>query len=155
MTLNYFINQNLRLFTITLKLATQTPYLLMKLKNLLTHVYLTPRFRNHHVFRLGLRLFLNKSKRNPMTRVLRPQSYIGELLILLIALIFLPQISMAESTIKPLPQNAQLKRFGSGWECKLGYREESGICASVERPANTYPTSAAHGQRGWDCSRGF
>lgn len=90
-----------------------------------------------------------------MTRVLRPQSNIGELLILLIALIFLPQISMAESTIKPLPQNAQLKRFGSGWECKLGYREESSVCATVERPANTYPTSAAHGQRDWDCSRGF
>lgn len=34
------------------------------------------------------------------------------------------------------PENAQLRRFGGGWECDPGYREREGACAAVAIPEN-------------------
>ena len=62
--------------------------------------------------------------------------------------------SLAQDGTGLPPENAQDRRFASGWDCDLGYRIADGVCVALEMPANAFPTGRSYGT-GWDCQHGF
>jgi hypothetical protein len=60
----------------------------------------------------------------------------------------------AQDGTGPAPDNAQDRRYGSGWDCNPGYRIAEGVCVALEMPANSYPTGRSHGT-GWACQHGY
>jgi len=92
-----------------------------------------------------------------MTRMRRPRATFTRSLVSLILLAVLaaaPGVVLAQGGSGAIPANARAKSYGSGWECKRGYREVDGACAAVKVPANAYPTNKSYG-RGWTCERGY
>jgi hypothetical protein len=61
---------------------------------------------------------------------------------------------VAQSGTGAMPQNAQLRSYGSGWDCDLGYRVDGAECLALDVPENAYPTGRSYGT-GWECYRGY
>lgn len=61
---------------------------------------------------------------------------------------------LAQDGTGPLPQNAQSRSYGGGWDCDLGYRVEGAECLALEIPENAYATGRSYGS-GWACRRGY
>ena len=60
----------------------------------------------------------------------------------------------AQSTAAAIPENASAKRYGTGWECDLGFRQSEENCAAIIVPENAYSTNRSYGL-GWECFHGF
>jgi hypothetical protein len=60
----------------------------------------------------------------------------------------------AQDGIGPMPQNAQSRSYGGGWDCDLGYRVEGAECLTLDIPENAYATGRSYGS-GWACRRGY
>ena len=63
---------------------------------------------------------------------------------LLVASLATPSGVFAQNVSKPdiakaIPANAQPKPYGSGWECKPGFRQGGTACAVIKQPENAYP----------------
>ncbi len=69
----------------------------------------------------------------------------------LIAILMITQPAYAQVTI---PENAQPSEYGSGWQCKPGFRKERDACLAILQPANAYLTGNSY-NKGWACRRGF
>lgn len=65
-----------------------------------------------------------------------------------------PTSVIAKDEAVPMPNNAQAKSYGDGWECIRGFRESKGHCTKINVPSNAYPTRSSYG-RSWACRRGF
>jgi hypothetical protein len=73
---------------------------------------------------------------------------------LLMTLLALPGGALAQDSSKVVPANAQAKQYGSGWECKPGFRRDGAACAAVKLPQNAYLSDDTYG-RGWACKREY
>ncbi len=62
--------------------------------------------------------------------------------------------AIAQDGTGPVPPNAQLRSYGGGWDCNLGYRIDGTVCSQVDVPENAYPTGRSYG-KGWKCRRGY
>lgn len=60
----------------------------------------------------------------------------------------------AQDGTGPIPQNAQARSYGGGWNCVLGYRVDGAECLTIELPENAYATGRSYGT-GWECRRGY
>lgn len=74
------------------------------------------------------------------------------LLALLVTVLAAP--SLAQDGTGPAPENAQDRRYGSGWDCDPGFRIAGGVCVALAIPENAYPTGRSHGT-GWACRHGY
>jgi ATP-dependent RNA helicase RhlE len=70
----------------------------------------------------------------------------------LIAILALP--ALAQDGTGPLPENAEARNYGGGWDCVPGYRVDGAACAAIELPENAYATGRSYGA-GWECRRGY
>jgi hypothetical protein len=70
----------------------------------------------------------------------------------LIAILALP--ALAQDGTGPLPENAEARNYGGGWDCVPGYRVDGAACAAIDLPENAYATGRSYGA-GWECRRGF
>jgi hypothetical protein len=61
---------------------------------------------------------------------------------------------IAQDATGPMPPNAQMRTYGDGWVCDLGYRAAGGECLSLDIPEHAFPTGRSYGT-GWACSRGY
>jgi hypothetical protein len=73
---------------------------------------------------------------------------------LLPTLLALPGGALAQDNSKVVPANAQAKQYGSGWECKLGFRRDGAACVAIKLPANAYLSDDIYGP-GWACKREY
>ena len=71
-----------------------------------------------------------------------------------VALIAIGSPSYAQSQAARMPENAQPKRYGEGWECDRGYRRDGDACLAIIVPENAYATNRTYGT-GWECLHGF
>ena len=62
-------------------------------------------------------------------------------------------VNAQEMSVK-LPANASANKYGTGWFCDPGYREQDGECKAIVIPPNAYATNKSYG-RGWECNRGY
>jgi len=53
-----------------------------------------------------------------------------------------------QDSAKAVPTNARANQFGSGWECKPGFRQEGAACAAIKLPENAYLSDDSFGP-GW------
>jgi hypothetical protein len=60
----------------------------------------------------------------------------------------------AQDGTGPLPNNAEARKYGGGWNCTLGYRVSHAKCIAIEVPENAYATGRSYGT-GWACRRGY
>ncbi len=88
------------------------------------------------------------SRKKPSTNIL------VELWILSILASSVPNFVLAEVNKEILPKNARLKNYGSGWECKAGYRKNGKICDAINVPENAYLKNSSFG-KGWKCNWGY
>lgn len=61
---------------------------------------------------------------------------------------------LAQDGTGAVPQNAEVRSYGGGWDCILGYRVEGVKCVPIDFPENAYATGRSYGS-GWECKRGF
>ncbi len=61
---------------------------------------------------------------------------------------------LAQDGTGPVPQNAETRSFGGGWDCDVGYRVEGVECLAIDVPENAYATERSYGT-GWACRRGY
>ena len=61
---------------------------------------------------------------------------------------------MAQDGTGPMPLNAQVRSYGTGWICNLGYRVDGADCVALDIPEHAYPTGRSYGS-GWECDRGY
>jgi hypothetical protein len=73
---------------------------------------------------------------------------------LLTTLLALSGGAVAQDSSKVVPANAQVKPYGSGWECKPGFRRDGAACAAIKLPANAYLSDDIYGP-GWTCKREY
>ena len=71
-------------------------------------------------------------------------------LMLLLAFVFWRGVAAIQNHAADMPLNAHLKRYGSGWECDRGYRENGAACTAVGAGADAVRTCSgralgAHG----------
>ena len=59
-----------------------------------------------------------------------------------------------QDSSKAVPANARANQFGSGWECKPGFRQEGVACAAIKLPENAYLSDDSFGP-GWACKREY
>jgi hypothetical protein len=50
-----------------------------------------------------------------------------------------------QDSAKAVPTNARANQFGSGWECKPGFRQEGAACAAIKLPENAYLSDDSFG----------
>jgi hypothetical protein len=67
---------------------------------------------------------------------------------LLTTLLALSGGAVAQDSSKVVPANEQAKPYGSGWECKPGFRRDGAACAAIKLPANAYFSDDTYGP-GW------
>ena len=60
----------------------------------------------------------------------------------------------AQEVSRRMPENARSQSYGSGWECKPGYREVNRACTAIKVPAHAFATDVPYGS-GWGCERGY
>jgi hypothetical protein len=73
---------------------------------------------------------------------------------LLPTLLALPSSVLAQDISKVVPANAQAKQYGSGWDCKPGFRRDGAACAAIKLPENAYLSDDTYGP-GWACKREY
>lgn len=61
---------------------------------------------------------------------------------------------VAQDGTGPVPENAEARSYGGGWDCTLGYRVDSEDCVAIDVPENAYATGRTYGS-GWACRRGY
>jgi hypothetical protein len=61
---------------------------------------------------------------------------------------------LAQDGTGPMPENAEARSYGGGWDCDLGYRVEGEECVAIDIPENAYATGRSYGS-GWACRRGY
>lgn len=61
---------------------------------------------------------------------------------------------LAQDGTGSVPENAELRSYGDGWDCALGYQVENAECVEIDVPGNAYPTGWSYGS-GWACHRGY
>src|SRR5262252_5104658 len=69
-------------------------------------------------------------------------------------LLAIPDGSRSQEISKDVPVNAQAKPYGTGWECKRGFRWDGAACVVVKLPENAYLSETSY-QSGWECKRGY
>src|SRR6266849_6267162 len=67
-------------------------------------------------------------------------------------LLAIPEGSRSQEISKEVPVNAQAKRYGTGWECKRGFRWDGAACIAIKLPENAYLSETSSG---WECKRGY
>ncbi|PRY84368.1 hypothetical protein [Donghicola tyrosinivorans] len=60
----------------------------------------------------------------------------------------------AQDGTGPMPDNAEARNYGGGWDCDLGFRVEGAECMALDIPDNAYATGRTYGS-GWACRRGY
>ncbi len=60
----------------------------------------------------------------------------------------------AQDGTGPIPQNAQSRSYGEGWNCDLGYRMDGAECLALDIPEDAFATGRSYGL-GWECRRGY
>jgi hypothetical protein len=73
---------------------------------------------------------------------------------LLTTLVALAGGAVAQENSKVAPANAQARQYGSGWECKPGFRRDGAACAAIKLPENAYFSDDTYGP-GWACKREY
>ena len=73
---------------------------------------------------------------------------------LLTTLLALSGSALAQDISKVVPANAQAKQYGSGWDCKPGFRRDGATCAAIKLPENAYLSDDTYGP-GWACKREY
>lgn len=53
-----------------------------------------------------------------------------------------------------VPDDATARRYGSGWDCDVGFQVKAGACIRTEIPENAFATGKSYGS-GWACRRGY
>jgi hypothetical protein len=81
----------------------------------------------------------------------RFQRLCGALPLLLLAI---PGGSRSQDISKQVPVNAQAKLYGTGWECKRGFRQDGVACIAIKLPENAYLSETSY-ESGWECKRGY
>jgi len=81
-------------------------------------------------------------------RVTRRASCLAPLLLGLCVCASMP-VAAAPSA---LPDHALASRYGSGWDCKRGFRRVGDICAPITVPAHAYLDASGSS---WRCDRGY
>jgi hypothetical protein len=61
---------------------------------------------------------------------------------------------LAQDGTGPMPENAEARSYGGGWNCALGYRVNGEECVAIDIPENAYATGRSYGS-GWACRRGY
>ena len=61
---------------------------------------------------------------------------------------------LAQDGTGPMPENAEARNYGGGWNCALGYRVNGEECVAIDMPENAYATGRTYGS-GWACRRGY
>jgi hypothetical protein len=61
---------------------------------------------------------------------------------------------LAQDGTGPMPENAEARSYGSGWDCSLGYRLNGEDCVAIDVPENAYATGQSYGS-GWACRRDY
>jgi hypothetical protein len=61
---------------------------------------------------------------------------------------------LAQDGTGPMPENAEARNYGGGWNCALGYRVAGEECVAIDIPENAYATGRSYGS-GWACRRGY
>jgi hypothetical protein len=84
----------------------------------------------------------------------RPLDTSIHLLIILMLMAAVPGRIYAEVGGMDIPENASVRKYGSGWQCDRGYRKVDVNCKAINVPDNAYPTNRSYG-RGWECTRGY
>jgi len=69
-------------------------------------------------------------------------------------LLAIPGGSRSQEIPKQVPVNAQAKPYGTGWECKPGFRQDAVACIAIKLPENAYLSETSH-VSGWECRRGY
>lgn len=60
------------------------------------------------------------------------------------------QQALAHVAAAGIPEHAEARRYGNGWQCKPGYRESNDACAEIKVHENGYATNSPVRQ-GWEC----
>ena len=47
---------------------------------------------------------------------------------------------VAKDGTGPMPENAEARNYGGGWNCALGYRVAGAVCVVIDIPENAYAT---------------
>ena len=85
---------------------------------------------------------------------------------------FMAFSAIAQDGTGPVPENAEARSYGDGWNCALGYRVDGAECLPVEVPENAYATWRSYCPGcapisvpanaflrsygyGWQCERGY
>ncbi|SEO18067.1 hypothetical protein [Palleronia pelagia] len=61
---------------------------------------------------------------------------------------------LAQDGTGPMPENAEARSYGGGWNCALGYRVAGEECVTIDIPEHAYATGRSYGS-GWACRRGY
>ena len=84
-----------------------------------------------------------------------PRPHLAALLMAVAGTIaFLAFPVFAQDGTGPMPENAEARNYGGGWDCSLGYRVDGAECAAIDVPENAYATGRSSGS-GWACKRGY
>ena len=71
---------------------------------------------------------------------------------MMIAFLALP--ALAQDGTGRVPENAEARNYGAGWDCTLGYRVDGAECVAIDVPQNAHPTGRSYGS-GWACKHGY
>ncbi|MFD2816007.1 hypothetical protein ACFSYD_19070 [Paracoccus aerius] len=69
-------------------------------------------------------------------------------------IVFVALPVLAQDGTGPTPKNAQVRSYGSGWTCDLGYRVDGADCLKLVVPENADATGRSSGT-GWSCRHGY
>src|SRR5712671_4743215 len=69
-------------------------------------------------------------------------------------LLAIPDGSRSQEISKQVPVNAQAKPYGTGWECKRGFRQDGVACTAIKLPENAYLSETSY-VSGWECRSGY
>src|SRR5258708_22056174 len=62
--------------------------------------------------------------------------------------------SRSKEKSKQVRVNAQAKPYGTGWECKRGFRQDGVACIAIKLPENAYLSETSY-VSGWECRSGY
>src|SRR5258708_30385048 len=94
---------------------------------------------------------MRRNMENPRMNRRRLRRLCAALPLLLLAI---PEGSRSQDLSKEVPLNAQAKRYGTGWECKRGFRWDGAACIGIKLPENAFLSETSY-RSGWECKRGY
>lgn len=89
-----------------------------------------------------------KTTKNPLARPISKLAVVAGVIASMAFPVF------AQDGTGPMPDNAEARSYGGGWNCDLGYRVEGAECLALDIPENAYATGRSYGL-GWACRRGY